>query len=76
MQGMPENVACIAWGCGIGIVAGLLARGGFTFGLLGLVGPAVTIGAAVFVYLSVSSGITRLFVRLDPVEYGDRGGPS
>jgi hypothetical protein len=54
----------------------MLASGGFTVGLLRIVGPAATIIGAVFVYLLVTSATTRLLVRLDPVEYGDRGGPS
>ena len=61
---------------GVGIVTGMLASGAFTVGFLGLVGPAATIIGAVFVYLSVTSATTRLLVRLDPVEYGDRGGPT
>jgi hypothetical protein len=61
---------------GVGIFAGMLAAGGFTVVLLPLVGTGATILGALFVCLAVISGVTRLLLRLNPVEYGDRGGPS
>jgi hypothetical protein len=54
----------------------MLAAGGFTIVLLPLIGSGATILGAMLVCLAVIPSVTRLFLRLDPVEYGDRGGPS
>jgi hypothetical protein len=82
---LPGRVTCRACGKtsrvsqgagGVGIVAGMLAGGGFTIGLLQYLGPGVTIIGALVICLSVMSVVTRLLIRLDPLDYGDRGGPS
>jgi hypothetical protein len=54
----------------------MLAGGGFTVGLLQYLGPDVTVVGALVVCISVMSAVTRLLIRLDPLDYGDGGGPS
>ena len=82
---LPGRIRCRACGKmssvspgagGVGIVAGMLSGVGFTVGLLSYAGFGVTMIGAICVCLLVMSGVTRLLLRLDPVEYGDRGGPS
>jgi hypothetical protein len=59
-----------------GVVVGCLAAGGFILGLLQPLGAGATIIGAMCIWLAVTSAVTRLLLRLEPIEYGDRGGPS
>ena len=60
----------------LGLVVGFVSGGGFLLGLIRHLGvPLAMIGTLVVVIL-VASAVTRALLRLETLDYGDRGGPS
>jgi hypothetical protein len=60
----------------LGMVVGLVSGGGFMVGVMRYLGIALTMIGAMAVVLSVAAAVTRLLLRLETLDYGDRGGPS
>ncbi|HXJ18619.1 MAG TPA: hypothetical protein VMT03_00185 [Polyangia bacterium] len=82
---LPVRVECRACGrtcsvwrgaSGVGAFVGLLAGAGCAAGLLPHLGAALTLLGATLAGTLGMSAVTRLFLRLEPPEFGDRGGPS
>jgi len=59
----------------LGMVVGLCSGVGFMVGLMQYLGIGLTMIGAMAVILSVATAVTRLLLRLEPLDFGDRGGP-
>ncbi len=60
----------------LGMTVGFGSGLAFILGLMRYLGIGLTTIGATVVVLCVAMTVTRLFLRLETVEYGDRGGPS